>query len=74
MTAYFLEYVRTRYKLSTAVLDDNFITILRLKSGAEESLIREIVGHIVMVEGGIAVSDKELAWYHKKLEEFYRIV
>ncbi len=72
MTAYFLEYVRSRYKISTATLDNNFINVVKLKSGAEESLIREIVGHIQMVDEGGTVSDKELSWYHKKLEEFYK--
>ena len=33
MSAYFLEHVRNKYKLSTGTLDDNFVKNLQFKSG-----------------------------------------
>src|SRR6266496_5711388 len=42
MAAYFLEYVRSRYKLATNNLNENFIKLLQYKSGADEAGISRI--------------------------------
>jgi len=72
MAIFFLEYVRNRYKLSTTTLNDEFITKLQFKTGAEESEIREIVSFINNVDIVQSVNDKQLAYFHKLLESFYK--
>jgi hypothetical protein len=71
MAAYFLEHVRNRYKLSTAELNDEFIKNLQFKTGVDESEIRVIVFFIRDMENAPAISDHQLAYFHKQLEYFY---
>lgn len=73
MAAYFLEHVRTRYKLPTSELNDEFIQHLRFKTGMEEGPIREIVSFINHLNVAGAATDKELVSFHKQLESFYKI-
>lgn len=72
MTAYFLEYVRNRYKLQTGILDDTFIRNLQYKSGAAEEDIRGIVKMIRHLEEVPVVSDTQLITFYKQLEAFYQ--
>jgi len=72
MTSYFLEHVRSRYKLSTTVLDENFIRNLQMKSGQPEDMIREIVTFINGIDQSMEISSAELEAFHKRLEEFYK--
>ena len=72
MSAYFLEHVRSRYKLQTSELDEEFIKNLHGKTGINEKEIKEIVLFINDLDTMTEVSDKQLAGFHKKLESFYR--
>ena len=72
MTAYFLEHVRNKYKLSTGVLDEEFINNLKYKTGAEETEIREIVSFIKYIDDAPAIGSNQLAGFHKKLDAFYK--
>ena len=72
MTAYFLEHIRNRYKLSTAKLDEEFIDSLERKTAQQENNIRKIVSFMNNIEEAEMISDKQLADFHKELEEFYR--
>lgn len=72
MASYFLEHVRTRYKLPTAVLDNKFVKALHYKSGYPEKEVSEIVSFIGFIETAPAVSDNQLAAFYKQMEEFYR--
>jgi hypothetical protein len=72
MSAYFLEHVRNRYKLSTVNLDEKFIKTLYMKSGQPEENIQAIVSFINNSEQAEGVSDKQLTGFHKQLEEFYK--
>ncbi len=72
MAAYFLEHIRSRYKLNTSELDDEFVKTLQAKSGVEESDINSIVHFIRGLDHADFVSDKELALFHKQLESFYK--
>jgi len=73
MTAYFLEYVRNRYKLTTNILDDAFIQSLHYKSGVEEEEIRKIVYFInEMNASRPAINEGQLIYFHKQLESFYK--
>lgn len=72
MSAYFLEYVRNRYKLSTSVLDDKFVKDLQFKTGIDEDELQAIVSFIARLDQPGTVSDKQLAIFHRKLEQFYQ--
>lgn len=72
MAAYFLEHVRNRYKLPTGTLDENFISQLRFKSGADESEIRGIVSFIKYIDDAPAINNNDLTDFHKQLESFYK--
>src|SRR5687767_10917287 len=72
MSSYFLEHVRSRYKLSTGLLDDKFAQALHYKSGFPEKDISEIVSFINFIDTAPAVSDRQLAEFHGMLEEFYK--
>lgn len=71
MSAYFLEHVRNRYKLTTNELNEEFIQALRYKTGVEETAIRNIVSFIREMDQVPVISDKQLTVFHKQLEKFY---
>ena len=71
MAAYFLEHIRNRYKLTTAILDDEFVIALQRKTGQPENNIRKIVSFINDMDKEELISDEQLAGFHKELEEFY---
>jgi hypothetical protein len=72
MSAYFLEHVRNKYKISTNKLDEDFILSLQRKTGYSESNIRELIYFIKSLEDMPVVADDQLADFHHRLEEFYR--
>jgi hypothetical protein len=72
MAAYFLEHVRSSYKLPTGELDEDFVRKLKYKSGAEEHDIRGIVSFIKYSEDAPVITDKQLTDFHKQLETFYK--
>jgi len=71
MAAYFLEYVRNRYKLATNILNDNFIKLLQYKSGADEASLSKIVSFIKYLDEAEFISNSQLTDFHKQLESFY---
>ncbi|RYG34572.1 MAG: DUF4350 domain-containing protein [Chitinophagaceae bacterium] len=73
MAAYFLEHVRSRYKLATTELDEEFVQNLRFKTGMDIDPIREIVSFIVQLNTAKSVTDQQLIAFHKQLESFYKI-
>ncbi len=72
MSAYFLEFVRTNYKLPTGMLNDDFIRLLHFKSGVAEKEITEIVHFISQLDQGANINERQLAAFHKRLESFYQ--
>ncbi len=72
MASYFLEYVRSKYKLSTSVLDDAFIDKLRYKSGVGGEELRAIVTTINRLDRGVTLTSTGLADFYKQLENFYK--
>jgi hypothetical protein len=72
MAAYFLEHVRTRYKLPTNELNEEFVKNLQIKSGITEEEIRPIIGFIGYLEQQVTISDADLFVFHKQLESFYK--
>ena len=71
MSAYFLEHIRNKYKLSTSELDEQFVQALQKKTGQKESVIWEIISFIKYLQDAPDITDERLADFHKKLEEFY---
>ena len=73
MAAYFLEHIRNKYKLSTGQLDDEFISLLQKKTGLHDEELRRIIYFIKQMDEVTAVTDEELAEFHKDLEQFYKV-
>ncbi|MFL5773058.1 MAG: DUF4350 domain-containing protein, partial [Flavisolibacter sp.] len=72
MGSYFLEHVRSVYKISTNVLDDGFITALHQKSGYPADQLNSIISFISYLEENIQLDDDQLAEFHRQLELFYQ--
>jgi hypothetical protein len=72
MSAYFLEHVRSRYKLPTSELDEVFEKNLHFKTGITQEEIYGIVSFIRQLDSVENVSEKQLASFHKQLESFYK--
>ena len=60
MTAYFLEHVRNQYKLPTGILNEEFITSLKFKSGADETLNYKGTG-IIYATGDVLLNTHLIA-------------
>jgi hypothetical protein len=71
MAAYFLEYIRNRFKLNTNNLDEEFIHNLQSKTAYDENELRSIVSFISHLDEAYEVKQKQLILFHKKLESFY---
>ncbi len=72
MGAYFLEHVRSTYKITTHTLDDDFIQSLHVKSGYPQPEIKKIVTEIEQFSEWPNISEERLADFHKSLELFYQ--
>jgi hypothetical protein len=72
MAVYFSEHVRTRYKIPTHTLDENFIKTLHYKSGYPEEELSRIVSFINYLGLEQPVSEQQLSAFHKELELFYQ--
>jgi len=71
MSTYFLEHVRTSYKLPTHTLDEKFVQALHFKSGYEVSELNKIMGFIQYLEDTQKISEDQLSQFYKQLESFY---
>jgi hypothetical protein len=72
MGAYFLEHVRSTYKIVTHTLDEGFVQSLHVKSGYPEPEIKNIVQEIKRFSAWPNLSEEQLARFHKSLELFYQ--
>jgi hypothetical protein len=72
MIAYFLEYVRQHYFLSTNLINDEFVKALSRKSAVKEERVRELTLIIENVNRNDSVSDVELLDLHNRIREFYK--
>ena len=72
MASYFLEHVRSRYKLSTGRLDDEFVRNLHYKSGVDHNEISDIVSFVKYLDQAAGVNQQQLVHFHKQLELFYQ--
>ncbi|MBK6935892.1 MAG: DUF4350 domain-containing protein [Chitinophagaceae bacterium] len=71
MAAYFLEHIRSRYKLPTNNLDEKFVKQLQFKTGVEEREIQQLVDFILFLDSGEPAGKNQLAAFHSQLENFY---
>ena len=69
---YFLEHVRSTYKIATHTLDDDFVRTLHLKSGYPEPEIKNIITEIRELKEGYSISEERLAHFYHQLELFYQ--
>lgn len=72
MGQHFLDHVRNRYNLSTAVLDDKFVERLAYKSGYSKEDLANIVENIGIYQNHVYVSDDSLVDFNNKIEAFYK--
>jgi hypothetical protein len=72
MAAYFLEHVRSKYKLPTHSLDESFVQALHFKSGYPETETRELVAAVEEMRQAASVNDDQLSKFYKQLELFYQ--
>lgn len=71
MILHFLEYIRTRYYISTNLLNEEFVAALSRKSAISETDIRQLLQmmHHIQLEGNI--SDEYLQEFYKRIQLFY---
>lgn len=67
---FFLEHVRVRYWLSTAKLNDEFISSLSHKSGIDEKYVSQLVKMIVHIQSQKKISANELIKLDKQIHGF----
>ena len=72
MNAHLFDHIRTRYNLSTTVLDENFVNQLAYKSGYNEEKLQQMVYRAKMINEFPEISDEELSEFHKQTEAFYK--
>ena len=72
MSIYFLEHVRSTYKLPTHTLDEPFIEALQYKSGFSQGHLNEIISFIQYLQNGGSVNEERLIHFHNQLESFYQ--
>jgi hypothetical protein len=73
--AYFLEYLRNKYRLKTNELDEEFVESLIKITGIDAELIIQLIGHIRAFNdtGSVKISDQYLIEFNKLIEQFYRL-
>lgn len=71
MSTYFLEHIRSRYKIFSKNLNKDFIKELSYKSGVNEFLVKDIITQINQMNNEGVFSDIELIAFQNKIESFY---
>ena len=72
MGSYFLEHVRSKYKLSTHTIDNEFINAVHNKTAYPIEEVRSIIRFIQFADTAPAISEGQLSDFHKQLELFYQ--
>jgi len=70
--SYLLEYIRSKYRLKTTEINQEFKENLIKRAGAAEDTIEEIFNEINYLKAGHAVSDQQLIRLNKIIEQFYK--
>lgn len=69
--SYFLEHIRNRYNMKTAVPDDDFLNTLAKKSGAELTLIKTVFQQIALINSSETIDSRLLIALNTNIEQFY---
>lgn len=69
--AFFLEKVRSKYLLSTANLNKEFIEKLAAKSGNELQKTKYLINTIILLNKKVACTEEELLVLHKMIKNFF---
>lgn len=72
MAVYFLEHVRSTYKLPTNNLDEQFIVALYDKSGYSKGELNAIISFINYLQNNEPVTEYQLINFQNQLETFYQ--
>ncbi len=72
LTQYFLDYVRSNYKISTAEINSVFANQLSVKSNKNISDIHAIIEYTHTINLSDAITQKQLMDYYEALENFYK--
>lgn len=70
--SYFLEHVRTNYRLKTTKLNEEFTADLQLKSGVNEDSIKPLIEMINKLDKAVVINDADLIKLNKLVEKFYK--
>lgn len=70
--SYLWEHVRSRYRVSTALMDDEFAEIVSKKSGAEKTLITRLARQSGSLQHNQRITPQQLTGINKDIEEFYK--
>ncbi len=69
---YLLAYIRSKYRLKTTEINQEFKENLVKRTGATEDTIEEIFNEINYLKAGHMVSDQQLIRLNKIIEQFYK--
>ncbi len=69
---YFLEFVRSRFNLSTQTLDEDFAEQLHKKSGVSREEVSELVNLLVLITQEPEITDELLLESDKRIDKFYK--
>jgi hypothetical protein len=72
MAVHFLDHIRTKYNLSLHLSDEGLADRLSWKTGISKEFLHVLIGDLLRLQDGYAVSDEELLALNRKLEEFYK--
>jgi hypothetical protein len=72
MSVYFLEHVRSVYKLPTHTLDESFAEALHYKSGYSAAELHQIISFVQYIRSNGSVTEEQLTNFHNRLESFYQ--
>lgn len=69
---YLMEYIRSKYRLKTININQEFKETLIRVSGATEEVIEELFTEIIYLNAGGMVRDQQLITLNKIIEQFYK--
>lgn len=72
MSIYFLEHVRSTYKLPTHTLDEQFVEALNFKSGYPKEDLNQIILFVQYLQDNGSVDEQQLIHFRNQLESFYQ--
>jgi hypothetical protein len=72
MAAFFVEHVRSRYKMAGNTPDENFINELQAKSQYDREELERIAAFIHQIDAQGAVTEQQLAQFYRQLKTFYQ--